>query len=110
MVILKTLTTSQNINFTPRSETYNTLVVTNESTNVSTTITIASSTVNSYYHTISALFALSEGLFYTFQVKQNSTVVYNGKIYCTDATDLPNYALHNGEYISNTSINEYKTL
>lgn len=107
MIILKTITTSQSINFTPRSETYNTMVITNESTNVSENVSIVSYSVGEYYHTINALFTLTEGVYYTLQIKQNSTVVYNGKIYCTDSTDLPNYTINNGGYISNTTTNEY---
>lgn len=86
MIVLTTATTPQTIYFIPRNGTgnSNTLVVTDEQTNVSTTISITTYTTGDYYHTATATFALVEGHTYTLKIKKDSEVRFYSKIYCTD--------------------------
>jgi hypothetical protein len=107
MVILTTSGSAQTFEFTPRSDAYNTMIVTNEATNVPVTVTISSSAISTYYHTITATFSLLEGNYYTIILKQNSTVVWKGRMYCTDQTTLPQYTVNSGVYTSQSSTNQY---
>ena len=52
MVILTTSGSAQTFEFTPRATAYNTMIVTNEATNVPVTVSISSSVISTYYHTI----------------------------------------------------------
>ena len=76
MIILQETGTAQSFNFIPRSDTYNTLTITDEQTNVSTNVTITTNVVGEYYNTITATFSLKEGHFYTLKLKQNTDVVF----------------------------------
>ena len=110
MVILTTSGSAQTFEFTPRATAYNTMIVTNESTNIPVTVTISSSAIATYYHTITATFSLLEGNYYTIVLKQNSTIVWKSRIYCTDQTTLPQYTVNSGVYTSQSSTNQYVIL
>lgn len=106
MVILKEQVGAQNIYFIPRSESYNTLTITDEQTGISTNVTILSSTVGQYYHTINAVFSLKENHFYTLEIKQNTDVVFKDKIFCTNQ-NIPTFSVNTGTYVTNSSNNDF---
>ena len=113
MVILTTSTSPQSFKFIPRSKTYDGLYLTDESTNVTTQITISSNATNDYYETITATFVvaspsftLKEGRFYTFEVRNGSTVVYKGKIFCTDQT-VSSYSVNHNTYTQHSTTNDF---
>ena len=106
MIILQEVGTAQTFSFIPRSNTYNTLTITDEQTNVSTNVTIASSVVGEYYTTITATFSLKQGHFYTLKLKQNTDVVFYDKVFCTNQS-IPVFSVNNGQYTVNTSNNDF---
>ena len=106
MIILQEVGTTQSIYFIPRSDAYNTLTVTDEQTNVSTNVTIASSSIGEYYHTINAVFSLKQGHFYTLRVKQNTDVVFYDKVFCTNQS-IPTFSVNTGQYTERNTTNDF---
>ena len=106
MIILQEIGTAQTFSFIPRSNTYNTLTITDEQTNVSTNVTITSNVVGEYYTTITATFSLKQGHFYTLKLKQNTDVVFYDKVFCTNQS-IPVFSVNNGQYTVNTSNNDF---
>lgn len=86
MIVLQETNSNQNIHFIPNGDNYNVVEVTDEQTNTTATVSIVSSTSISYYHRITALFTLKENHSYTLRIKNNTTVVYEDKIFCTNQT------------------------
>lgn len=106
MVILQEVGTAQSFSFIPRSDSYNTLQITDEQTGLTTNVTITSSVVGQYYHTITATFSLKENHYYTLTLKQNTDIVYKDKVFCTNQS-IPTFSVNNGQYIVNTSNNDF---
>jgi len=106
MVILTTSTSAQTFKFIPRSKTYDGLYITDESTNVESQITITSSVSNDYYETITASYTLKEGRFYTLEVRNGTSVVFKGKIFCTDQT-VSSYSVNHNVYTQHTTTNDF---
>ena len=112
MIILQPIATEQSFSFIPRSQTYDALYITGESTNVTTEITITSFANGDYYDTINAtfvngLFNLVNNTFYTLELKNGTTVVHKDRIFVTDQTPVVNYSVNDGEFTSNVSNNEF---
>lgn len=136
MIVLTTSTSSQSFNFVPRTGTQPTvMLITDEETNTTESVTISSYTVGAYYDTITASFTLKEGRFYTIKLQnydsdeylqandfsflltsQNdkidiygysgtTEVMYYGKIFCTDQTG--NYSVNSGVYQQKNSTNDF---
>ena len=105
MIILKEQATSQTFNIIPRYYTADSMVITNETSGEATTYAITP-TVTSYYLTITDIVDLKEGNFYTLKVLNGSEIVYRDKIYCTNQV-IENYTINNGEYVENTTDNDY---
>tara|TARA_R100001015_G_C4544515_1_gene107757 strand:+ start:156 stop:491 length:336 start_codon:yes stop_codon:yes gene_type:complete len=107
MTILQKTTSAQDLKFIPRSKTYDTLLVKDESANTETTVTIASSTSNDYFETISAVFDLKENRFYRVLVKNGTSIVYYGRIFCTNQNN-DTYSVNNNEYTQHdTGANDF---
>lgn len=106
MIILQEVGTVQSFSFIPRSDSYNTLQITDEQTGVTSNVTITSSVIGQYYHTITATFSLKENHYYTLTLKQNTDIVYKDKVFCTNQS-IPTFSVNNGQYIVNTSNNDF---
>jgi len=108
MKVLQTGSASQSIKFIPRSKTYDGLYLTDETKNVTTQITITSSSSNDYYETINAVFNLVENRFYKLVVKNGTNIVYRDKVFCTDQVlTNGNFNVNSGVYNENTTTNEF---
>ena len=108
MIVLKTITTSQDSKFIPRKGTgnCNLIIVTDEQTNISTNVNIVTYTSGDYYDTASGIFALKEGRTYSVKVCKNNIndLRFYGRVFCTDQT-LATYT--SNDYISYNVTNEY---
>jgi len=138
MKILTTSTSSQTIEFIPRLySTSATLILTDDTTNVSTT-TDVTLTQSGDYLNLSHTFTLVEGRFYDLQLNADgdvwgantnqwqletqtwdsdelSSLIYNDKIFCTDQdvdqTQNKYYSVNKNEYTTNdTHDNDYIVL
>ena len=106
MIILQEIDTPQSFSFIPRQDTYNTLQITDEQTGVTTNVTISTNVIGQYYNTITATFSLKENHYYTLTLKQNTDVVFKDKVFCTNQS-IPTFSVNNGQYIVNTSNNDF---
>ncbi len=106
MIVLSTSTSAQTFSFIPRFENYTTMAITDEQTNVTTTVSITSSTQGGYVNTITATFALVENHTYTLLLSNGSTICYKDKIFCTDQS-ISTFSVNNGTYTSNTTTNTF---
>lgn len=106
MIILQEVGTPQSFSFIPRQDTYNTLQITDEQTGVTTNVTITTNVIGQYYNTITATFSLKENHYYTLTLKQNTDVVFKDKVFCTNQS-IPTFSVNNGQYIVNTSNNDF---
>ena len=106
MIILQPIATEQSFSFIPRSQTYDTLYITGESTNVTTEITITSFANGDYYDTISAIFDVKQNHFYNLVIKNGTDVVHLDRIFCTNQP-VATYSVNNGEFTSRASNNEF---
>jgi hypothetical protein len=80
--------------------------ITDEQTNVTTTVAITSSTQGGYVNTITATFALVENHTYTLLLSTGSTICYKDKIFCTDQS-ISTFSVNNGQYTSNATTNTF---
>lgn len=106
MIILQEDNNNQSFTFIPRGESYNTLTITDELENVTTNVTIVSSAINSYYHTITANFDLKENRFYILKVLNGTTLVYYDKVFCTNQS-LVSFSVNNNTYTSHSTSNDF---
>ena len=103
MIILNTSTGGQTFKIIPRSAASSpTFELLDKSTRVSSNIAIDVTNANGYM-TITGFFSLKEGRFYTFKVKDGSTIIYRGAIFCTDQTNFNIFDVHSGEYTTENS-------
>ena len=136
MIVLTTSTSLQSFNFIPRTGTQPTvMLITDEETNTTESVTITSYVVDTYFDTITATFNLKEGRYYTVRLQnfdsdeylqtddfsylltsQNdrigidgydgiTEVLYVGKIFCTDQTT--DYSVNSGQYQQKNSTNDF---
>ena len=105
MVILSTSLLAQQIKVIPRGS-FSVLEITDEQTNVKTVIDLISVIYGDYFTTISALFELVENHNYTFELKEGDSIMFKGKIFCTNQ-DLVSFSVNNDKYISNSTTNEF---
>lgn len=106
MIVLTTSNSAQTFYFIPRTGGYNTMQITDEMENKTTTVAIASSVAGAYKHSITATFDLVEGRSYTLTLKNGSNIMYRDKIYCT-GSPLTNFSVNNNQYTENVSNNEF---
>ena len=105
MTILTTSLLAQEIKIIPRGS-FSVLEITDEQTNVTTVIDLISVIYGDYYTTILALFELIENHNYTLTLKEGTSVMFKGKIFCTDQ-ELFTFSVNNNKYISNATTNEF---
>ena len=91
--------------FIPRDYVANSIVLTDEQANTSSTIS-ATFTKDGYYLKADISFALVEDRFYTFNALNGSKKVYKGRIFCTDQT-VSDYSIKKNVYTEHESTNEY---
>jgi hypothetical protein len=106
MIILREDSNNQTFSFIPRKEEYNTMTITDEQTNTTTTISIVSDSISTYYHTITANFDLKEGNFYVLKVLNNTEVVFYDKVFCTNQS-LVSFSVNNNTYTSHSTSNDF---
>lgn len=115
MVILTTSASSKSFKVIPRSaQSSVTFELTDKSTRKTTPITVSVTNSNGYM-TITGTFVdsqsknlLIEGRFYSFVIKNSSTIIYRGSIFCTDQTNFNTFDVHSGEYTTeNTYDNDF---
>tara|TARA_A100000171_G_scaffold52692_1_gene72419 strand:+ start:11186 stop:11521 length:336 start_codon:yes stop_codon:yes gene_type:complete len=101
MHILTTTASNQSLKIIPRSDASSpTLTLTDKSKRKDTTVSV-SKTTDGDYMVLTGSFSLVEGSQYAFRVKDGSTEIYRGLIFCTDQTALDKYFINQGEYTSN---------
>jgi hypothetical protein len=105
MIILTTDTNAQELKFIPRNYVADSIVLTDEQANTSTTIP-ATFTKDGYYLKADISFSLVQDRFYNFNVLNGSEIVYKGRIFCTDQV-VKDYSINNGVYTQHESTNEY---
>lgn len=108
---MKVLTTSgdaQEMTIIPRSYPATVDIrLRNESTNGVTLIEDVSATTDKGYLTFSAVYSLTENVFYELTILDGSSVIYKDKVFCTDQT-IATYSVNNGEYVTEDSYdNDY---
>lgn len=106
MIVLTPSTSPQTFSCIPRDNTFNVMEITDEQTNVTTTITIASRTVGHYIYTITATYALIEAHTYTLVLKYGTNIIYKDRIFCT-AQPLVTFSVNNNQYVSNSTTNDF---
>ena len=107
MKILTTSTSAQTLKIIPREYQANIdVILRDNSTNESTTYSVATSTSGDYI-TFNLTLALVENRFYDLTCKFGSDVIYKDKIFCTDQT-IANYTVNEGQYTTENSYdNDY---
>ena len=105
MIILTTSTNAQELKFIPRDYVADSIVLTDEQANTSSTIS-ATFTKDGYYLKADISFTLVEDRFYTFNALNGTKTVYKGRIFCTDQT-VSDYSINKNVYTEHESTNEY---
>jgi len=104
MIILTTSTDAQTFKIIPRSAPSSvTFELTDKSKRTTSTVSVTVSNSNGYM-SITGTFSLIANRFYSFIVKDGSTIIYRGSIFCTDQTDYNVFDVHSGDY---TTANSY---
>jgi hypothetical protein len=108
MKVLLPSTDSQTLKIVPREyvEASNlTMVVTEDGTRKTETLSSLTSTVDGNYISIPCTFSiLSEGKLYSLELKQGSDLLFRDKIYCTAQTDrTQKQTLNTNKYIEHSA-------
>tara|TARA_R110001606_G_scaffold51512_1_gene128188 strand:- start:473 stop:793 length:321 start_codon:yes stop_codon:yes gene_type:complete len=103
MIILKEISTTQEFKIIPRANEATSIVI--KGSEGSETISFTPS-FYSYYMVVSGIFNLKEGRQYSFDIMNNSDIVYKGRIFCTNQ-DINNYSINNGDYTETSSDNDF---
>ena len=108
MIVLTTNNiTTQAFSCTPRTGAITDLLITDESTNVTTNVPITTQGASSYYYIIGGVFNLTENRFYMIELKDNlGNRLLLEKAFCTNQP-LATFSVNNGQYVSNTTTNEF---
>jgi predicted small secreted protein len=103
MIILTTSTGAQSFKIIPRSTPSSvTFELTDKSKRTTSAVSVTVSNSNGYM-TVNGSFNLIANRFYSFIVKDGSTVIYRGSIFCTDQTDYNVFDVHSGDYTTENS-------
>jgi hypothetical protein len=105
MIILKETDVAQTFSIIPRAYGADSMVITNETSNIDTTYAITATQVD-YYLSITKIIDLTEGNFYTLKVLDGTDIVYKDKIFCTNQV-VENYTINKDEYTEHTTNNDY---
>ena len=93
MTILRPALTTQTITIIPRYDVETvSLSLLNEETQVDNSFTVSTTYANGYM-TIQIALAVKESEQFNLEVKDNNTVLFRGKAFATDETDLENYKI-----------------
>jgi hypothetical protein len=134
MIILKEQIESQTIKFIPRFYSADTLILRNETTNISVTLN-PTFVVDGYYLKCDLALDLKENTFYNLtilstalpftadngiktadnniltadmtQFSSENSLIYRDKIFCTNQ-NKDNYTVNENQYIANVTTNEFK--
>ena len=107
MIILTTENvTNQLLRFIPRSRIFDSVKITDEQTNVTAIINSYTFEAGDYWCSLSAVFNLKENHFYTIEIKNNTTIVFRDKIFCTDQS-TSSFSVNNAQYTSNNTTNTF---
>ena len=107
MIILTTENViQQKIFFIPRSNVFNSVKITDEQTNVTTIINSYTFSSKDYWSTLESIFNLKENHFYTIEIKNENTIVFRDKIFCTDQS-TSSFSVNNAQYTSNSTQNTF---
>ena len=107
MIILTTENvTNQLLRFIPRSRIFDSVKITDEQTNVTTIINSYTFEAGDYWCSLSAVFNLKENHFYTIEIKNENTIVFRDKIFCTDQS-TSSFSVNNAQYTSNSTQNTF---
>jgi hypothetical protein len=134
MIILKEQIESQTIKFIPRFYLADTLILRNETTNVSVTLN-PTFVVDGYYLKCDLVLDLKENTFYNLtilstalpftadngiktvdnniltadmtQFSSENSLIYRDKIFCTNQ-NKNNYTVNENQYVANVTTNEFK--
>jgi hypothetical protein len=100
MHILTTSTDNQFLKFISRADaTSPTLSLTDKEKRTTSSVTVTKADDGGYMK-LTGSFALKEGRQYLFRVKDGTTEIYRGLIFCTDQTALDKYFINSGEYVT----------
>ena len=107
MKILTTSASAQTLKIIPREYQANIdVILRDNSTNESTTYSVATSTSGDYM-TFDLTLSLVENRFYDMTCKFGSDVIYKDKIFCTDQV-IADYTVNEGQYTTENSYdNDY---
>ena len=105
MIYLQEIGTAQTFKVIPRSYIADSMVITNEYSNESTTYAITP-TIESYYLVVEKIIALKEDNSYTIKILDGTDIIFYGKIYCTNQ-NITNYSINLDTYVQHTSNNEF---
>lgn len=105
MIILTTTASAQEVKIVPRNLAADSVEITDESTNVTTTHAITPS-VDRYFLVFNLTLSLLEGRKYTIKVLDGVEEVYLGSIFCTDQA-ANNYTINKNTYTENPTNNEF---
>lgn len=106
MIILNKTTDPQTFSFIARSKVYDSLFITDESTNTTVEVTIDSNVSGDYVDTITSTFSLIEDRYYNLELRNGSDVVLKDKVFCTNQS-VQSYSVNNDEYTSNNTNNDF---
>lgn len=107
MIILTTENVDEQIlRFIPRSNIFNSVIITDEQTNESVTINAYTFLAKDYWCSLKTVFNLKENHFYTIEIKNNTTIVFRDKIFCTDQS-TSSFSVNNAQYTSNSTQNTF---
>jgi len=106
MIILNKTTDPQTFSFIARSKVYDSLFITDESTNTTVEVTIDSNVSGDYVDTITGTFSLIEERYYNLELRNGSNVVLKDKVFCTNQS-VQSYSVNNDEYTSNNTNNDF---
>jgi len=106
MILLKEINTEQTFSFIPRELEATTIVLRNETTGKEVSIE-ADFFLADYYLTTTSIFDLKENTFYNLTIKNNDSIVYKDKVFCTNQSS-DTYTVNQNQYVSNVTDNEFK--
>lgn len=111
MQIINKTAGTKSISITPRSDSYTSITIYNETTNSLVDFDNISITTEAYYKTLS--FDIEEDLqdevFYYLTMYNGSTPIYRDKIYVTSQS-AETYTINQNVYVSHSSNDEFITL
>ena len=114
MIVLRESGSAQNIDFIPREFTAGasyTVKIKDETQNKQVYSQATSGISQSlYFNRYSAVFPVKQDIYYMLTILSGANEIFKDKIFCTNQTDLPQYTINSGEYVTNASDNEFITV